>query len=66
MLVFLTVLSTGLHYVVLHLNYKRDLERVEHIINQAKLAAWGPKMLPVGGRRKVGLLCLFEHVLFTK
>jgi len=51
-LVFLTVLSTGLHYVVLHLNYKRDLERVEHIINQAKLAAWGPKMLPVG-RRKV-------------
>jgi len=52
-LVFLTVLSTGLQYVIRHLNYKRDLARVEYIISQAKLVAWGPKMIPVGGRRKV-------------
>jgi len=54
-LVFLTVLSTGLHYVIQRMNYKRDLARVEHIISQAKQAAWGPKMLPVGSRRKVKL-----------
>lgn len=53
-LVFLTALSTGLHYVIQHINYKKDLARIEHIINQAKQVAWGPKMLPVvGGRRKV-------------
>jgi len=52
-LVFLTVLSTGLHYLIQHMNYKRDLARVEYIISQAKQAAWGPKMLPVGSRRKV-------------
>ncbi len=53
MLVFLVVLSTGLHYVVQRMNYKGDLARVEHILSQAKLAAWGPKMIPVGNRRKV-------------
>jgi len=52
-LVFLTLLSTGLHYVIQRLNYKRDLARVEHILSQAKQAAWGPKMVPTGGRRKV-------------
>jgi hypothetical protein len=60
-LVFLTVLSTGLQYLVRHMNYKRDLARIEHIISQAKLVAWGPKMLPVGGRRKVGLLYQFPE-----
>jgi curved DNA-binding protein CbpA len=52
-LVFLTVLSTGLHYVIRHFNYKRDLARIEYIVSQAKVTAWGPKMLPAGGRRKV-------------
>ncbi|KAI0005026.1 DnaJ-domain-containing protein [Russula compacta] len=52
-LVFLTVLSTGLHYVIQRMNYKRDLERIEQILGQAKLAAWGPKMIPVGSRRKI-------------
>lgn len=64
-LVFLTILSTGLHYVIQHMNYKRDLARVEYIISQAKQAAWGPKLLPVGNRRKVGFLCHFRrYVLF--
>ena len=61
-LVFLTVLSTGLHYVIQHMNYKRDLARVEHIIIQAKQAAWGPKMLPVGGRRKVESVRHFRRI----
>jgi len=52
-LVFLTVLSTGLQYVVQRMNYKRDLARIKHILEQAKLAAWGPKMIPSGSRRKV-------------
>ena len=61
-LVFLTLLSTGLHYLIQHMNYKRDLARVDHIISQAKQAAWGPKMLPVGGRRKVGFLRHFHWI----
>jgi hypothetical protein len=61
-LVFLTALSTGLHYIIQHMNYKRDLARVEYIISQAKQAAWGPKMLPVGSRRKVGFLCHFRQI----
>lgn len=52
-LAFLVVLSTGLHYVVQRMNYKRDLARIEYILSQAKLAAWGPKMIPTGSQRKV-------------
>lgn len=59
MLAFLVVLSTGLHYVVQRMNYKRDLARIEYILSQAKLTAWGPKMIPVGSRRKVRLLRQF-------
>jgi len=52
-LTFLTMLTTGLQYIVQHINFKRDLTRIEHILGQAKLAAWGPKMIPSSGRRKV-------------
>jgi len=52
-LVFLTMLTTGLHYIVQRMNYRRDLARIEHILKQAKLAAWGPKMIPAGTRKKV-------------
>jgi len=52
-LTFLTILTTGLHYIVQHMNFKRDLTRIEHILRQAKLAAWGPKMIPSSSRRKV-------------
>ena len=62
MLGFLVVLSTGLHYVVQRMNYKRDLARIEYILSQAKLAAWGPKMIPAGGRRKVRLLHQFIEI----
>jgi len=58
-LAFLVVLSSGLHYVVQRMNYKRDLARIEYILSQAKLAAWGPKMIPTGSRRKVRLLRQF-------
>ncbi|KAI0307154.1 DnaJ-domain-containing protein [Multifurca ochricompacta] len=52
-LVFLIFLTTGLHYVVQRMNYKRDLARIEQIIGKAKLTAWGPKMIPLGSQRKV-------------
>ena len=53
-LTFLTILTTGLHYIVQRMNFKRDLNRIERILEQAKLAAWGPKMIPSSSRRKVG------------
>ncbi|KAG1752710.1 DnaJ-domain-containing protein [Suillus paluster] len=52
-LVFLTVLTSGLQYLVQTMNYKRDLRRVEQTIRDARLAAWGPKMEPLQGKRKV-------------
>ncbi|KAG1866533.1 DnaJ-domain-containing protein [Suillus subalutaceus] len=52
-LVFLTILTSGLQYLVQTLNYKRDLRRVELAIRDARLAAWGPKMEPLQGKRKV-------------
>ena len=35
------------------MNYKRDLVRIEHITGKAKAAAWGPKLVPIAGQRKV-------------
>ncbi|EGO01878.1 hypothetical protein SERLA73DRAFT_177452 [Serpula lacrymans var. lacrymans S7.3] len=52
-LVFLTLITSGLQYLVQRLNYSRDLERVERIIRDARLAAWGQKMVPLEGKRKV-------------
>ncbi|KIJ99385.1 hypothetical protein K443DRAFT_680008 [Laccaria amethystina LaAM-08-1] len=51
--VFLTILTSGLHYIIQRINYKRDLERIQVIISKAKAAAWGPKLVPIDGRRKV-------------
>ena len=42
-----------LQYVVQGMTYKRDLERVERFLREARLAAWGPKMVPLAGQRKV-------------
>ena len=39
--------------MIQRINYKRDLERIELIVSKAKSAAWGPKLVPVSGRRKV-------------
>ncbi|KAI0796690.1 DnaJ-domain-containing protein [Abortiporus biennis] len=52
-LIFLTILSSGLQYLVQKLNYKRDLNRIEEIIAQAKSAAWGSSITPPKGQRKV-------------
>jgi DnaJ family protein C protein 1 len=35
------------------MNYKRDLERIERFTREAKAAAWGPKLVPSEGQRKV-------------
>lgn len=51
--VFLIILTSGLQFLVQRINYKRDLERIERIVGKAKAAAWGPKMIPVNGKRKV-------------
>ncbi len=53
MLVFLTILTSGLQYLVQKLNYKRDLGRIEKIQRDARLAAWGAKLVPIDGQRKV-------------
>jgi len=51
--VFLIILTSGLQYLVQSINYKRDIQRIERIVGKAKAAAWGPKMIPVNGKRKV-------------
>ena len=51
--VFLIILTSGLQYLVQRINHKRDLRRIESIVGKAKAAAWGPKMIPTNGRRKV-------------
>ncbi|KAK7060570.1 hypothetical protein VNI00_001336 [Paramarasmius palmivorus] len=50
---FLVFLTSGLQYVVQKMNYKRDLARIEHVTREARLAAWGTKMVPIEGQRKV-------------
>ncbi|KAG5724992.1 hypothetical protein E4T56_gene12494 [Termitomyces sp. T112] len=52
-LVFLIILTSGLHLLVQKMNYKRDLARIDTIRQQAKSAAWGPKAIPLEGQRKV-------------
>ncbi|KAH7914200.1 DnaJ domain-containing protein [Hygrophoropsis aurantiaca] len=51
--VFLTFLTSGLQYLVQRLNYTRDLAKIEQTIRDARLAAWGQKMEPLQGKRKV-------------
>ncbi|KAG8746750.1 hypothetical protein FRC10_003733 [Ceratobasidium sp. 414] len=52
-LVFLATLSCALEFQVKRMNYGRDLKRVRDLVGRAKLAAWGPRMVPVEGSRKV-------------
>jgi DnaJ family protein C protein 1 len=42
-----------MHYLVQSLNYRRDTGRVSELVDAAKVAAWGPKLVPFDGRRKV-------------
>ncbi|KAF8974481.1 DnaJ domain-containing protein [Flammula alnicola] len=50
---FLGFFTSGVQFVIQKINYRRDLERIELIVSKAKSAAWGPKMIPVRGKRKV-------------
>lgn len=52
-MVFLATITSAVQYLVQRLNYKRDLKRVDEVISQARSAAWGNKLTPVEGQRKV-------------
>ncbi|KAF9464467.1 DnaJ domain-containing protein [Collybia nuda] len=52
-LVFLVVLTSGLQLLVERMNYKRDVERIDRFTREARAAAWGPKLIPNEGQRKV-------------
>ena len=52
-LVFLVLITSGLQYLVQRMNYNRDLKRIEWIVGQARQAAWGAKLNPIEGQRKV-------------
>ncbi|KZT12474.1 DnaJ-domain-containing protein [Laetiporus sulphureus 93-53] len=53
-LTFLIIVTSTLHYVIQGLNYKRDLKRINFIAEQARIAAWGTKLIPTSeGQRKV-------------
>jgi DnaJ family protein C protein 1 len=52
-LMFLVILTSGLEYLVQKVNYRRDLEKIRQTMRDARMAAWGPKMVPLEERRKV-------------
>ncbi|KAI0750703.1 DnaJ-domain-containing protein [Daedaleopsis nitida] len=52
-LVFLILATSGVQYLVQKMNYNRDLKRIEELVGQARQAAWGAKLNPVEGQRKV-------------
>ena len=52
--------------MVQSMNYKRDLERIETIIGKAKAAAWGPKMVPLTGQRKVSIFYMLDACIHAK
>lgn len=52
-LVFLTLITAAMQHVVHRMNYKRDVARIDRIMEAARRAAWGPKMVKIEARRKV-------------
>ncbi|KAG9016634.1 hypothetical protein FRB90_002749 [Tulasnella sp. 427] len=52
-LVFLVGLTSGLQLVAQKMNYKKDLERIERFRTKARQAAWGVRMIPQPGAKKV-------------
>ncbi|KAK1236485.1 hypothetical protein PQX77_000262 [Marasmius sp. AFHP31] len=52
-MVFLIILTSSMQYLVQRMTYKRDLERIDRVTREARLAAWGTKMIPIEGQRKV-------------
>ena len=62
-LTFLVIITSALQYIVQRLNYNRDLQRIEWIVEQARTSAWGSKMTPQEGQRKVSY---FSWVRYTR
>lgn len=60
-LAFLIILTSGLQLLVQRINYKRDLERIEKVRGEARSAAWGPKLVPNVGKRKVKINLGTQH-----
>jgi len=58
---FLVFLTSLLQYMVQRINFKKDLARIELILRRARKAAWGPKLIPVNGQRKVRVNLGDEH-----
>ena len=58
---FLVLLTTGLQYMVQRLNYAKDLERIERIRQDAKTAAWGNRLDPPEGQKKVSVIWTGWH-----
>ncbi|KAL0949479.1 hypothetical protein HGRIS_009532 [Hohenbuehelia grisea] len=52
-LVFLIFVTSGMQHIVQRMTYSTDLKRVQRIISDAKLQAWGPKMIPLEGEKRV-------------
>jgi DnaJ family protein C protein 1 len=52
-LVFLTIFTSGLQLLLQKINYKKDLTRIDLITRRARRAAWGNKLIPLTGQRKV-------------
>ncbi|KIY45281.1 DnaJ-domain-containing protein [Fistulina hepatica ATCC 64428] len=52
-LVFLIILTSGMQYVAQKINYNKDLQRVQRFMREARSTAWGPKMVPLPGQKKV-------------
>jgi len=52
-LVFLIAFTSALQFLIQKINYNKDLARIELITGRARRAAWGPKMVPFTGQRKV-------------
>lgn len=51
-LVFLTIVTAALQYLVQRINYQKDLKRIDEVVGQARSAAWGNKLTPVEGQQR--------------
>jgi hypothetical protein len=52
-MIFLALLTSLLQHMVQRMNYNRDLARIEAITRDARTAAWGNKLVPGEGKKKV-------------
>jgi len=50
---FLALVTSVMQYIFKKMNYNRDVVRIEKIIHEAKIAAWGNKLVPGAGQKKV-------------